>query len=136
MRRKRADAKVKALDIGQPDKAKADLAAWVKEHPAPRVTLSLIADHIEHVAKVAGYDHVGLGSDFDGIEAVPEGLEDVAKYPALLAELMKRGWSDQNIAKLAGENVLRVMAQAETVAAGMKAEPWATGSEAEVDKAK
>ncbi|NIJ07835.1 membrane dipeptidase [Sphingomonas vulcanisoli] len=129
-----ADAKYKALDIGQPDKAKADLADWVKAHPAPRVTLSLVADHIDHVAKVAGYDHVGLGSDFDGIESVPEGLEDVSKYPALLEELMKRGWSDQNIAKLAGENVLRVMAEAEKVAAGMKGEPAATGTEVAMDK--
>lgn len=129
-----ADARFKALDIGQPDKAKADLAEWEKTHVRPKVTLSVVADHIEHVVKVAGIDHVGLGSDFDGIESVPEGLEDVSKYPALLAELMKRGWSDKDIAKLAGENVLRVMEGAEKVAASMKGEPWGNAVQAEMDK--
>ncbi|MBU3079514.1 dipeptidase [Sphingomonas quercus] len=108
------------LLIGQPEKAAAALAEWQKAHPAPRVTLSDVADHIDHVAKVAGYDHVGIGSDFDGTgNDLPEGLEDVSTYPALLAELMRRGWSDANIAKLAGGNVLRVMAAAEKVAASL-----------------
>lgn len=98
------------LDIGQPDKAAADYATWLAAHPAPKVTLSEVADHIEHIARVAGSDHVGLGSDFDGVgETLPTGLEDVSTYPALLAELMRRGWSDADIAKLAGGNVLRVM---------------------------
>ncbi|AUW60022.1 membrane dipeptidase [Sphingobium sp. SCG-1] len=102
------------IDIGQPEKAAADLALWLKAHPAPRVTLSEVADHIEHIAKVAGVDHVGLGSDFDGVgETLPSGLKDVATYPALLTELMRRGWSDADIAKLAGGNVLRVMKAAE-----------------------
>jgi membrane dipeptidase len=104
------------LDIGQPEKAEADYAAWLKAHPAPQVTLSEVADHIVHIAQVAGVDHVGLGSDFDGVgEALPAGLQDVATYPALLAELMRRGWSDADIAKLAGGNVLRVMRAAERV---------------------
>jgi membrane dipeptidase len=108
------------LLIGQPDKAAAVLAQWKKEHPAPHVTLSQVADHIEHIAKVAGYDHVGIGSDFDGTgNELPEGLEDVTTYPALLMELMRRGWSDENIAKLAGGNVLRVMATSEKVAASL-----------------
>jgi membrane dipeptidase len=108
------------LFIGQPDKAAAALAQWKKDHPAPRVTLSEVADHVEHIAKVAGYDHVGLGSDFDGVDNdLPEGLGDVSTYPALLEELMRRGWSDENIAKLAGGNVLRVMAAAEKVAASL-----------------
>ncbi|QQV75962.1 dipeptidase [Sphingomonas aliaeris] len=106
------------LDIGQPEKAAADYAAWLKANPAPVVTLSQVADHIEHVARVAGVDHVGLGSDFDGVgETLPAGLTDVATYPALLAELMRRGWSDTDIAKLAGNNVLRVMEAAERVKA-------------------
>jgi membrane dipeptidase len=110
------------LDIGQPDKAAADYAAWVKAHPAPRVTLSEVADHIEHIAKVAGVDHVGLGSDFDGVgDTLPDGLQDVATYPDLLAELMRRGWSDGDVAKLAGGNVLRVMRAAEQVKARMAA---------------
>jgi membrane dipeptidase len=110
------------LDIGQPDKAAADYAAWLKAHPAPRVTLAQVADHIEHIAKVAGVDHVGLGSDFDGVgDTLPDGLQDVATYPDLLAELMRRGWSDADVAKLAGGNVLRVMRAAEQVKARMAA---------------
>ncbi len=111
------------LYIGQPDKAAEAMKAWEKEHPAPKVSVIDVADHIEHVAKVAGYDNVGLGSDFDGLGGnLPEGIKDVSYYPALLAELMKRGWTDEQIAKLAGENVLRVMAGAEKVAASMKGE--------------
>lgn len=106
------------LDIGQPEKAKADYAAWLAAHPAPEVTLAQVADHIEHVARVAGHDHVGIGSDFDGVGGqLPTGLKDVSTYPALLAELMRRGWTDAQIAKLAGGNVLRVMETAERAAA-------------------
>lgn len=115
------------LYVGQPDKAAAAYAAWLQAHPAPRVTLAQVADHIEHVAHVAGPDHVGIGSDFDGVgEALPKGLADVSTYPALLAELMRRGWSDADVAKLAGSNVLRVMAAAERVAAAMAGELPAT----------
>ena len=115
------------LYIGQPEKAAAGYAVWLKAHPAPRVTLSEVADHIDHVARVAGVDHVGLGSDFDGVgNQLPEGLEDVATYPALVAEMMRRGWSDADCAKLAGGNILRVMAAAERVAAGMAKLPPAT----------
>ncbi|WP_294393489.1 dipeptidase [uncultured Sphingomonas sp.] len=111
------------LYIGQPDKAAAALAEWDKAHPAPKVTLSTVADHIDHVAKVAGVDHVGIGSDFDGVEnALPEGLDSVATYPALIGELLRRGWTDADAAKLAGGNILRVMAAAEAVAASMKGE--------------
>jgi membrane dipeptidase len=109
------------LYIGQPDRAAAALAAWDKEHPRPVVTLEQVADHIEHIRQVAGIDHVGLGSDFDGVPDVPRGLEAVDRYPALLEELMRRGWPDADIAKLAGENVLRVMASAEQVAARLTA---------------
>ncbi|MBS0579465.1 MAG: dipeptidase [Proteobacteria bacterium] len=106
--------------IGQPERAKAALEEWVKAHPAPVVTLAQVADHIEYVRKVAGIDHVGLGSDFDGIPATPVGLEGVDKYPDLLAELMRRGWSDQEVAKLAGENILRALATAENVSARLR----------------
>ena len=109
------------LYIGQPDKTKAALAAWDKAHPAPPVTLAMVADHIEHIAKVCGGDCVGIGSDFDGIPNTPEGLEGVDKYPALLAELARRGWSDEALAKLAGGNVLRVMRQAESVGKTLRA---------------
>ena len=111
------------LYIGQPDRAAAALATWDKTHPAPVVTVRDVADHIEHIVQVAGIDHVGIGSDFDGMGTPnPEGLEDVSHFPTLLAELMRRGWTDDQIAKLAGGNVLRAMEGAEKVAAAMKDE--------------
>jgi hypothetical protein len=84
-----------------------------------------VADHIEHIRDVAGADHVGLGGDFDGITDTVEGLNGVEDYPNLFAELIRRGWSDRNLRKLAGGNVLRVMRQAEAVAKEMKGEPAA-----------
>jgi membrane dipeptidase len=90
---------------------------WLQAHPAPRATLAQVADHIDHIRKVAGIDHLGIGSDFDGIDTVPVGLEDVSKYPALFAELARRGYSDADLKKIAGLNVLRVMRTAEDVGA-------------------
>jgi membrane dipeptidase len=115
------------LYIGQPERAKAALAAWTEKHPRPTATLAQVADHAEHIRQVAGIDHVGLGSDFDGIGDAPVGLEGVDKYPALLEELMRRGWTDADIAKIAGENVLRVMAAAEKVAVKLRAARPASG---------
>ena len=92
------------------------MEAWDKANPGPKATLSQVADHIDHVRKVAGIDHVGIGADFDGMDSQPEGLDDVSKYPALLAELLKRGYSDEDVQKIAGRNVLRVMRGAEAVA--------------------
>jgi membrane dipeptidase len=109
------------LYIGQPDRAKAALARWESEHPRPDTTLAQVADHIDYVRQVAGVDHVGLGSDFDGIPDAPRGLEGVDRYPPLLIELMRRGWTDGDVAKVAGENVLRVMSEAERVAATLRA---------------
>jgi membrane dipeptidase len=103
------------LYIGQPERAKAALAEWEAQHPAPVTTLAQVADHVEYIRQVAGVDHVGIGSDFDGIPDAPVGLEGVDRYPALLAELMRRGWSDADIAKLAGENLLRTLTAAEQV---------------------
>jgi membrane dipeptidase len=88
--------------------------------PAPKATLSQVADHIDHIRKVAGIDHIGLGGDFDGITSVVVGLEDVSTYPALSAELLRRGYSDDDIKKIVGLNVLRVMRQVEKVAAGLQ----------------
>jgi membrane dipeptidase len=85
-------------------------------------TIADVANHIEHVVEVAGIDHVGIGSDFDGIESTPVGMEDVSTYPALFAELSRRGWSEAEMAKLAGENVLRAMRQAEEVARRLQRE--------------
>jgi len=93
-----------------------EINQWRAAHPEPRATLSQVADQIEYVRKVAGVDHVGIGGDFDGITEVVQGLEDVSTYPALFADLARRGWSDNDLRKLAGENFLRVFARAEAVA--------------------
>jgi membrane dipeptidase len=96
--------------------------AWTKANPAPRALVSDAADHIDHIRKVAGIDHIGLGGDFDGITSVPEGLEDVSKYPSLTAELLRRGYTDDDIKKILGLNVLRVMREAEKVSKKLQAE--------------
>jgi membrane dipeptidase len=96
------------------------MADWEKANPRPKAYLTDVADHIDHVRKVAGVDHVGIGSDFDGITETVVGLEDVSKFPMLLAELARRGWTDDDLRKLAGENVLRVLKQAEVVSARLK----------------
>jgi len=101
----------------------AGMNEYRKSHPLPKATVKLVADHVDHVKQVAGVDHVGIGSDFDGIDITPEGLEDVSKYPALTAELLSRGWPDEDVKKFLGLNVLRAMRQAEAVAASMKNEP-------------
>ncbi len=109
------------LYIGQPDRAKAALAAWKDKHPKPPVTIAMVADHIEHIRDVAGIDCVGIGSDFDGIPDAPQGLDGVDKFPAVLVELARRGWSDKDLAKVAGGNMLRVMRTAEAVAHRLQA---------------
>jgi membrane dipeptidase len=96
------------------------LERWRAENPEPRATLSQVADHIDHVRKVAGIDHIGLGGDFDGITTVVQGLEDVSKYPDLTAELIRRGYADQDIRKILGLNILRVMRAAEQVSARLR----------------
>ena len=95
---------------------------WSAANPRPQATLAQVADHIEHVRKVAGVDHVGLGSDFDGITNVPVGLEDVSTFPQLFAELIRRGWSDDDLRKLAGRNVLRVLREAERTSERLRKE--------------
>jgi membrane dipeptidase len=87
-----------------------------------QATVADVADHIEHIVQVAGVDHVGIGSDFDGITETPVGLEDVSTFPKVFAELSHRGWSEEDLAKLAGENVLRVMREAEAVARRLQRE--------------
>ena len=96
---------------------------WLEENPPPQTTLADVADHIDHIRDVAGIDHVGLGSDFDGmpsLETAPEGLEDVSKYPMLTGELVRRGYSDEDVLKVMGGNVLRVMRQAEGVGSDLQ----------------
>jgi membrane dipeptidase len=107
-----------------PDTAEArrDWEQWKGAHPPPTATLAQVADHIEHVRQVAGVDHVGIGSDFDGVDYTPVGLEDVSKFPELFAELIRRGWSDADLKKLAGQNLLRVLRQAEATAVRLQRE--------------
>ena len=126
------EARLKALLIGRPKEREATLDAWKKANPEPPATVGQVADHIEHIVKVAGYDHVGIGGDLDGIpyDEAPAGMNSVSGYPLLFAELIRRGWSDENLAKLAGGNVLRVLRQAEAVSASMKNVPPAM---AEID---
>lgn len=93
------------------------IAEWRSRHPQPRTTLSDVVAHVEHVREVAGVDHVGLGGDYDGTPTLPEGLEDVTGYPRLLAALADNGWSDADLGKLTSGNALRLLRDAESVAA-------------------
>jgi membrane dipeptidase len=117
-----AEARAKALHPGDPAAVAAALEAWRREHPAPRATAGQVADHLDHVRQVAGIDHVGIGSDFDGIQSVPLGLESVADFPVLLAELLRRGYSETDVKKVAGGNALRVLRAAEAAAERLRRE--------------
>jgi membrane dipeptidase len=123
-----------ALFRWQADSARLD-AAWLAANPRPVPRLADVADHIDHIRKVAGVNHVGIGSDYDGIPETPQGLEDVSAFPALFAELSRRGWSVADLQKLAGENVLRALSRAEVVAARLKRErPPSAKTIAELDR--
>lgn len=108
-----------SVDTGTPDPR---LTAWAEANPRPKATMDDVIAHIQHVRDVAGIDHVGLGGDYDGVDSLPVGLEGVDGYSALLAELMKRGWTEADIRKLSGENILRVMRRVEAVSAAKAAE--------------
>ncbi|MDP9085754.1 MAG: dipeptidase [Pseudomonadota bacterium] len=116
------DAHEKVMFTGQPERRTAAMKAWNAAHPAPIIPVSAVADHIEYVARVSGHDHVGIGADLDGVEAAADGLGGVDGYPLLFAELIRRGWSDTDLAKLAGGNLLRVLRRAETVSASFSRE--------------
>jgi membrane dipeptidase len=124
-------ARLETLHPGDAETVAAALDRWYEEHPMPKVTLAEVADHIDHIRQVAGIDHVGLGSDYDGLESLPEGLEDVSGFPNLLVELASRGYTTDDLAKVAGLNVLRVLAEAEQVATSLRADvqPLETGPE-------
>ncbi len=111
------EARLKALYSYSKARVDAALKSWDSANPAPPVNVPAVADHIEHVVRIAGHDHVGIGGDLDGISATVVGLGGAEGYPLLFAELIRRGWSDSNLAKLAGGNVLRAMRAAEQVAA-------------------
>src|SRR6266511_218205 len=111
-----------ALHPGEPDAVRAAMDAWFEEHPMPPASVTDVADHVDHVRDVAGIDHVGIGSDFDGVSAVTECLDDVSTYPNLFAELLRRGYSDEELAKISRHNVLRVMREAERTAERLRRE--------------
>jgi membrane dipeptidase len=113
----KAEATRRGLDPRNLDQLFSIKAEWEQSHPRPGSTLAQVADHIEHVREVAGVEHVGLGGDFDGTDEVTAGLEDVSTYPALFAELLRRGWTEPDCAALAGGNVLRALRAAEAYAA-------------------
>jgi len=113
-------ARLQTVHPGDPGAVDEALDRWYEEHPMPRVTVSDLADHVDYIRSIAGIDHLGLGSDYDGVSSLPEGLEDVSGYPLLLAELLRRGYSREDVAKVAGLNVLRVMSEVERVAAELQ----------------
>jgi membrane dipeptidase len=107
-------------------------AEWRAANPMPRGTIALVADHIDHLVQVAGIDHVGYGSDYDGVTSLPVGLDDVSRFPYLTAELLRRGYSDADVRKILGGNILRAMRQAEAVAARLQRERPASSAQIDV----
>jgi len=116
-------AREKALFVGQPDKVQAAVTAWEAAHPAPTATVQQVADHIDHLRAVAGIDHIGLGGDYDGMLSGPAGMEDVSGYPALFTELARRGYTQEELEKIASRNMMRVLKEAEAYAAAHRADP-------------
>ncbi|HWK08877.1 MAG TPA: dipeptidase [Vicinamibacterales bacterium] len=114
--------RLKALYPNDPAKVKEGVDAWTKVNPMPPATISEVADHIDHIRKVAGIDHIGIGSDFDGITQTVQGLSDVSMYPSLVAELLRRGYGDGDVKKILGQNLLRVMREVEKVSKRLQAE--------------
>ena len=121
-----AEVKARMVERGQsPSDWEAAIQAgeeYAKTVPRPVATVAQVADHVEHARAVAGAAHVGLGGDYDGVDVLPVGLEDVSGYPLLFAELIERGWSDPELAGLACRNVLRVLREAEGVASRLQTE--------------
>jgi membrane dipeptidase len=115
-------ARLAALEPGDPAAVTAGMAAWDGANPVPGTGIADIVAHIQHVRQVAGIDHVGIGGDFDGVPRLPTGAEGVDAYPRILAALMAEGWTEADIRKLAGENILRVMRATEAVAASRAGE--------------
>ena len=117
------DARLKALYPGDPVAAKAALAAWDAANPVPKTNVQKVADHIDHLKKTIGVDHIGLGGDYDGMDSAPVGMGDVSGYPALFTELAKRGYSQAELEKIASGNMLRVLKAVEAYAASQKGQP-------------
>ncbi|MCB2089047.1 MAG: dipeptidase [Sphingomonadaceae bacterium] len=114
--RKAEEARLDSLWQGQPEAAKAGIDAWDKAHPMPEVSIADMADHIDHIRKVAGIDHIGIGGDYDGMLTGPVGMEDVTGYPLLFVELARRGYSQADLEKISWRNMMRVMRGAEAYA--------------------
>ena len=122
LRARAMEEELKVKYPNDPKRVQAEIEAWRKANDPGKTPLSVLMDHIDHIAKVAGVDHIGIGSDFDGVPftGLPVGMEDISKLPTLTYELMKRGYSDMNIKKILGENLLRVMSANERVASRMQ----------------
>ncbi|HXI13886.1 MAG TPA: dipeptidase [Thermoanaerobaculia bacterium] len=116
------EARLKTLNQGDPQRVAQELAAWKERHPAPKASVSDVADHVDHIRKIAGVDRIGLGGDFDGIKSTIPGLDSVDDYPSLFAELLRRGYSETDLEKIAGRNLLRVFTKAEAVAAKLRSQ--------------
>lgn len=115
-------ARLEVIYNGRPEMVSEKLSEWRAANPSPDATLAQVADHIDHIKNLIGVDYVGIGADYDGISSLPVGLEDVTTYPDLLIELINRGWTDEEIKKLVGLNVLRVMRDAEAVSQRLRSE--------------
>lgn len=116
------ERKIEYLHPGEVDVIEEEMEKWDAEHEAPTPTLNQLADHIDHLRDEIGVDYIGIGGDYDGTSGLPEGLEDVSTYPDLFAELLKRGYSEEDLRKIAGLNMLRVMRGAEETAARLQEE--------------
>ena len=109
--------------MGDPAAGAAALKAWDAANPAPQTPIGIAADHIDHIKKTIGVDHIGIGGDYDGMDATPVGLEDVTGYPRLFAELARRGYTQAELEKIASGNMLRVLKAAEAYAVSQKGQP-------------
>jgi membrane dipeptidase len=124
LRSRTMEDELKAKYPADPKRVQEEIDAWRKANDPGKTPLSVLMDHIDHIVKMAGVDHIGIGSDFDGVPltGLPEGMEDISKLPTITYELMKRGYSDADIRKVLGENLLRVMGQVERVALEMQSD--------------
>ncbi|MFN2286826.1 MAG: dipeptidase [Chromatocurvus sp.] len=115
-------ARVMSLNPGRPAVIEEAMDVWDAANPIPKATLAQVADHIDHIRDLIGVDHIGIGGDFDGVPTLPTGLEDVSTYPALFAELLARGYTEDELEKIAGRNMLRVLRGVEDTAARLREE--------------